>query len=614
MFKELTFYQKCFGLVLLLGFLCKYSYLCFFIYSVPSLAGLGIKLLVLTAIAVLYVFPLLQNKRARMSLLGLFLVFTFFCLANIWYNRYFGNYLSLSDIMLGQGVRPFKVLVRQLMRPQDLLFLVDVLALIFIYNKEKLNLRLQLVFSGYPRVHRARNIALVLGVLLLQILGTNFILGSERPGQLYNQSTSAFVNVYGILPLYAFELCSMHKPFQAEEPAKPPEEERGLDRKKIIDRDVEFENIIVIQVESLDQKIIGQEHNGQEITPFLNDLKDRSLYFENFYAQHINGSFDAEFSFLTSIYPINKNYGFKVNDLSRFSSLIQILKEHGYQTLALHGNDKEFFHRDQAYPELGFDRFYSKEDFSFSETVMPVQEMKFGINDYDFLLQGLDFLQEAEEPFFAFFITVTSHTPYDFYPLEYDQERFQAVQDPLVRDYFRSISFVDISLQMFFEELEERGLYEDTLFVIYSDHHSGVDGQGYSAQREFEMQMDLKPPENIPLFIHHPDLDSEVVSKEGSPADLGPTVLDLLGHKEKPEEFFGCSLLRREPCEVLFLHETPQILHQGQLFALLPSGLEKIGHARKTGAKEVELPQEQDLQDKVEYIQRLLLERRREQD
>lgn len=614
MFKELTFYQKVFGLVLLLGFLYKYSYLCFFIYSVPSLAGLGIKLLVLAGIAMLYVFPFLQNKRARLFSLALLLLFTLFCLANIWYNRYYGNYLSLSDIMLGQGIRPFGVLVRQLLRPQDILFLVDVLALAYIYSKEGLSQGLQSVFAAFPRLGRARNIALVLGLLVLQILGTNFILGNQRPGQLYNQSTSSFVNVYGILPLYIFELCSIHQPFRNQQPAQPSEEESRLSREKIRDKDLEFENILVIQVESLDQKLIGLEHNGLEVTPFLNDLKDKSLYFENFYAQHVNGSFDAEFSFLTSIYPINKNYGFKVNDLSRFSSLVQLLKEQGYHTLAMHGNDKEFFYRHKAYPELGFDRFYSKQDFDFDKTVMPVQNTNFGINDYDFLLQGVEILQQSKEPFFAFLITVSSHTPFDFCPSGFGLDRFQWVLDPLVRDYFRSISFVDFSLRMFFQELEKRGLDEDTLFIVYSDHHSGVEGHGYSAQREFEMHKSLKPPENIPLFIYHPDLDPGVVSKEGTPTDLGPTVLDLLGEEEKPGEFFGRSLLSKESREVFFLHETSQILHQGQLFALLPSGLEKIGYDRKTGSKEVELPKEQELRDRVEYIQGLLLERRREQD
>ncbi len=38
-------------------------------------------------------------------------------------------------------------------------------------------------------------------------------------------------------------------------------------------------NIIVIQVESLDEKMINHEHNNQEITPYLNKLKNKSLYF-----------------------------------------------------------------------------------------------------------------------------------------------------------------------------------------------------------------------------------------------------------------------------------------------------------------------------------------------
>jgi phosphoglycerol transferase MdoB-like AlkP superfamily enzyme len=88
-----------------------------------------------------------------------------------------------------------------------------------------------------------------------------------------------------------------------------------------------IKNIIVIQLESFDQKIINYRHNNRKVAPFLNKLKENSLYFNNIYAQHVNESFDAKFSFLTSLYPRNKNYAFKTNDMSKFNSIVKVLKK-----------------------------------------------------------------------------------------------------------------------------------------------------------------------------------------------------------------------------------------------------------------------------------------------
>ncbi|PUU90839.1 MAG: sulfatase [Halanaerobium sp.] len=88
-----------------------------------------------------------------------------------------------------------------------------------------------------------------------------------------------------------------------------------------------IKNIIVIQLKSFDQKIINYRHNNRKVAPFLNKLKENSLYFNNIYAQHVNESFDAEFSFLTSLYPRNKNYAFKTNDMSKFNSIVKVLKK-----------------------------------------------------------------------------------------------------------------------------------------------------------------------------------------------------------------------------------------------------------------------------------------------
>jgi hypothetical protein len=60
----------------------------------------------------------------------------------------------------------------------------------------------------------------------------------------------------------------------------------------------------------------------------------------------------------------------------------------------------------------------------------------------------------------------------------------------------------------------------------------------------------------------------------------------------------------------LFVHETPQILYKGQLFALMPMGIEKIGYVEEQGEKEMILPMDQELSDTIKYIQAMILDRR----
>ncbi|MBS3811957.1 MAG: sulfatase-like hydrolase/transferase [Halanaerobiales bacterium] len=610
-FKDFTIKQKYFILVFLIGFFFKYNYLMIQILHIPSIKGLLLKNVVMFLFFLAFIMPLIRNKLGKEFLFWFLFAFTVFFLFNIWYNRYFGNYLSLNDILMGRGFRPFKVLVRQLFQPIDLVFIIDFFILAFYRNSEKKKVHLKKVSIKKYSYKLMVTLIIILIILTGQIVITNAEFGNKRPVVLFNESSSAFVNVYGIIPLYFYEYyVNFHLPDEKiiKEKVEPPPEE-ALTGQEVIDKK---DNIIVIQVESLDNKVLDYKYKGKEVTPFLNKLKENSLYYENFYSQHINGSFDAEFSFLTSIYPINKNYGFKVNDLSQFKSLVNFLNSQEYNTLAFHGNDKTFFYRHKAFPELGFDEFYSREDYFEENKIMDLSESIFGINDYDFFLQSTDYLKKTEEPFFAFFITLTSHTPFDTYPPDETIDNFNSINSRLVRDYFNSIAFLDKSIEMFFDHLDNLGLIDESLIIIYSDHDAGINKEEYTSGRKFIIDRNVKSPENIPLLIIHPNIDPSVVSKEGSTADLAPTILDILGEEKKPEEFLGSSLLDDEEFPILFLHEIAQILYKGQLYARLPHGFEKIGYSERVRNKDIELINKEQIIQIIDYMKGIILKRRAE--
>jgi len=600
--------------LLLLGFLIKYNYFNWYIFQTVSIVTLIIKNIVIILIFLISLNFLFKNKKRIYISFFCYLIYTSFFFANLWYNKYFGNYLSIADMTMGQGIRPVKVLLRQLIGWIDLLFIFELPVLIYLifFNGD---LSVQNLSIAKNIDYRKKLILIVL--LLMLLLGThifyiNNLYAVNEFFELYEHSTPAFVSVYGIIPLYIAEYITMNskeveKIKQISDLEVVGEEKLSFEHK--IDK---IENIIVIQLESFDEKIIDYQYNGQQLAPFLKRLKQKSLYFNNIYAQHVNGSFDAEFSFLTSLYPINKNYVFKTNDMSEFNSLLRVLKKRNYQTLAFHGNDGDFFYRNKGYPEMGFDKFYHREDFSTEKAVIG-KESYLGINDYDFFEQSLEFLELAEQPFFAFFITVSSHTPFDFYPEEYAQAEFDKIKPAIVKDYFNSVYFTDQSIRNFFRGLRERALYQNTLFVFYSDHSSDLKKESYNSGSNFVMEANAKEPENIPLMIYHPAIEAEKISKTGTHTDIAPTILDIMGDREKPDGFLGVSLLKETENPVLFLNEMPQILYHDNLFLRMPMGPEKESEFRRialknNGTAEHSLPdsEKERMINIINYVQEIM--------
>ncbi len=578
------------SLILFLSFIIKYNYLMLHIFYAPSLTALIIRNLFFVLFYLKFIEPLLISKKIRQRLFFILFFFSFFFVANYWYNQYFGNFLSISDIFSGEGTGDFsmyQVLFTQIFRFRDLIIILD-LALLGLGGFNSLpDLKLtsdwgfwKSALSPLP-IKKTTAFALIILLLLVQVVAGSYLMGGESPTELYQSGSSYLASVYGILPLYSIETYS----YFTREEEKPRPELKNIpyyskqNQLSDIESLPEKTNVILIQVESLDAKIIDYRQQGKEVTPFLNDLKEESLYFDNFYAQKVNGSFDADLSTLTSLYPVNRSYVFRDIDLSAFQSLPSLLKEKGYQTLAFHNNDRNFFNRAEAYPDLGFEHFYSQRNFN--EEIYPVPEERgLGVNDYDFFDSAAGMIEEAaekDEPFFAYLISLTSHTPFNYYP-EDAVEDFAEVNNNLVHNYFKSINFLDKSLENFISRLEAAGVMENSLLVIYSDHESEIKTMEYESGRDFTLWRNVNVPHHIPLFIKHPEVEASISEREGTTTDITPTVLDLMGFEELPEQFVGSSLFLDQDDPILFLHETPHILKDGQLYIKEMDELIKVGH------------------------------------
>lgn len=290
-------------------------------------------------------------------------------------------------------------------------------------------------------------------------------------------------------------------------------------------------NIIVISMESLQNFVINEDMNGEVITPFLNELtqdKD-TMYFSNFYHQTgLGKTSDSEFIVENSLYPLGGGAVFFTHAGNTFNSLSERLGENGYHTSVMHANNKSFWNRDMMYQSLGVDTFYDIDSYTVDEG----QAVNWGMKDIPFFEQSAEILKREEQPFFTRMITLTNH-----YPFTLDEEdkfipEYTSNSGTLNR-YFQTVRYMDESLRVFFDELKEQGLYEDSIIVMYGDHY-GISDNHNKAMEQY-LGKEVTPfvsakLQEVPLFIHIPDsgLGGERTDLTGQ-VDLRPTILHMAG-------------------------------------------------------------------------------------
>lgn len=259
-------------------------------------------------------------------------------------------------------------------------------------------------------------------------------------------------------------------------------------------------NIIVIHAESLQTIAIDKSFNGIEVTPNLNRISKEGIYFDNFYSQvGVGTSSDAEFVFSTSILPSSSGTVF-VNYYDRkFTTIQKLLKEKGYYVASMHANDGDFWNRKTMHKNLGYDKFYDKEYYDIDETI------GLGLSDKSFFHQSINLIkniQEQKKPFYVNLITLSNHTPFSdldntpkfdtsmYVDINYQTIRRDYINGTTLGNYFRSVHYADEAIGEFINELDDNGLLENTVLVIYGDHDARIDESYYNLYYNYDGQED----------------------------------------------------------------------------------------------------------------------------
>ncbi len=304
-------------------------------------------------------------------------------------------------------------------------------------------------------------------------------------------------------------------------------------------------NLVLIQVESLQQWVIGVRVGGEEVTPFLNGLRRNALYFPFVFDQSDQGrSSDGEFIALNSLHALDRGAVAFRRAGNRFHALPAVLAEAGYTTLSAHAFDRGFWNRAVLHPRYGFQTSYFRRELG------PGEEIGWGLADHVFFERMVPRLAVQRQPFMAFLITLGLHHPFEGFPPRHRRLALGEVEGTPLGNYLHAMHYIDRSLADLVARLAEVGLGERTVVALYGDHDAGLDPTepllalaGWPAREASTWPLF----DRVPLFILVPGAGENCrgeVRAEGGHLDIAPTLLDLL-RVEAPPAFLGGSLLRQ---------------------------------------------------------------------
>jgi hypothetical protein len=299
--------------------------------------------------------------------------------------------------------------------------------------------------------------------------------------------------------------------------------ERALERRKIsynnlvpIEADIPIQkHLVILQAESLDFNILGFKVDGVEVTPFLNKLRDHSMFYR-VTAMHFNGSADADFAALNAVSPSTHENTYIIPGYPYENTTPQFLARCGYSTYSFHGNSGEFYSRRAAFEQMGFAGLVFREEL---ENTYGLKADRWGVIDADVLSLSAQKLRMAETPTCHFIVTLTTHVPY--LQLPENEKRIFPDAHTVVENYINNMRYLDNCVRDYFVSLGS-----GTTIMIYADHPTEEGDGTFTPSRYGELQL-------IPCFIYDSDHDlSKVQKTRGQPraSDGSLNLVDVINY------------------------------------------------------------------------------------
>lgn len=403
-------------------------------------------------------------------------------------------------------------------------------ALVFIFAVWGLNKVIQSVWLFSGRLHTEsfspQKSNVVFGAFAVILVSIMFL----RPGESSMRSAyftnDPFVNQVVLNPVFTYA-DSYYNEFQFEKNTsdsaaidffqKLYKVKKPLFFQSPIARSIEFKknkkpNVVIILMESMSAEKMGW-YTGSDtsLTPFLDKMTRKSLFFPNFYSWGIH-TYNGIFSTLYGMpYNMLEHPMKKTNGVDQFYGIAGILRDNGYRTAFFCTHDKAFDNIGNFIPQNGFQEIY---DVSAYPPEKQVND--WGVGDetlFSFATGKMDSLHKARKPFFVTLLSNSNHPPFTF--PEFSEYKPTA---SIPRD--RGFQYADWALKKFFSTIEKKPWFSNTIFVLVGDH-------GVNIPSPWDITMSYN---HVPCYFYSKKMiEPSINRKLGSQTDILPTLMNVLG-------------------------------------------------------------------------------------
>lgn len=309
-------------------------------------------------------------------------------------------------------------------------------------------------------------------------------------------------------------------------------------------------NVVVVSVDPVRADRMGVYGYERNTTPFLSSMAEESLIFENTFAQSSH-TLTSLFSTFTGKYP--SGHGVKPSNAEEagfsqnFTMLAERLDAEGYETSGVAG---EVNVKGRYGFRRGFDSYdsshwnYNGKDDDIGKILDPVEDEKFFLFYQTYLLHDPYIPEESYSGSFEGFVpsfrekmlkkrnelrksNLSSQQKYRRLKNYYFERvrNNETLRKHARSEYDSGVKNADAVVRRLFKELEERGLANETIVVVTSQHGEMLGEYGVWRHHKYLYTETLK----VPLIIHMPSGAHKRVGAPVEMIDLSPTILDIVG-------------------------------------------------------------------------------------
>lgn len=296
-------------------------------------------------------------------------------------------------------------------------------------------------------------------------------------------------------------------------------------------------NIIVIMNEAFsDLSLLGDFETNEDYMPFVHSLMQEGT--KNTISGNLNVSVlggntaNTEFEFLTGntmAFLPQGSIPYQQYVRGEFPTLVSLLRDYGYDTVAMHPYNSTGWERDTVYPTFGFSKSLFIRDWKNPEKIRKYVSDK---SCYDKIIETYE-QKEENVPLFVFNVTMQNHSSYseEFENFKPDIT-VSGTNSKILPNYLSLIKLSDKAIEELIRYFENEE--EETIIVFFGDHQPTdsvvapirkLNGQAADSLTLEDEALRYK----VPFFLWANYEIEEASGVETSPNFLGGRVLETAG-------------------------------------------------------------------------------------